>query len=201
MAQFTARKSDTRENSPIPETARERLLKAATALFFRYGINATGVDAIVEAANTAKATLYKSFGSKEGLVEAVLRAEGEAWRLWFSNALDCHPGSPREKLAGVFDVLEEWFASGHFYGCPFTNAVGEFDKNDQRYKTLALAQKRVVIDHIAQLAEKAGIKDAPALANQLGLLVDGAIATALITGNPNAAQIARAAAAKIVAAS
>lgn len=201
MAQFTARKSDTLEKAPTLETARDRLLKAATTLFFRYGINATGVDAIVEAANTAKATLYKTFGSKDGLIEAVLRTVGEAWRHWFLNALERYPGSPREKLTGMFDILEEWFASDHFYGCPFANAVGEFDKKDQRFKVLALAQKRVVIEHIMQLAEKAAVKDAALLAAQLGLLVDGAITAALITGDPKTAQTARAAAVKIVAAS
>src|SRR5712672_320329 len=62
---------------------RDRLLDAATRLFCRFGINSVGVDAIVEAAGTAKTTLYSSFGSKEGLVEAVLEREGRAWRTWF----------------------------------------------------------------------------------------------------------------------
>jgi len=37
--------------------ARERLLLAASDLFCRHGINATGVDAVVAAAGTAKTTL------------------------------------------------------------------------------------------------------------------------------------------------
>ena len=52
--------------------ARERLIEAASRLFCRYGINAVGVDTVVAEAGTAKATLYKAFGSKEKLVEAVL---------------------------------------------------------------------------------------------------------------------------------
>ena len=55
-------------------SARDRLIRAASELFCRYGINATGIDAIVEQSGTAKATLYKTFGSKEGLIEAVLKA-------------------------------------------------------------------------------------------------------------------------------
>ena len=67
---------------PLSEPpARERLLRAAADLFCRRGIHAVGVDAIVEAAGTAKTTLYKLFGSKERLVEAVLEAEGRAWRV------------------------------------------------------------------------------------------------------------------------
>ena len=48
------------------ESARTRLLDAATELFCRYGINATGVDAVIDEAKTAKTTLYRIFGSKEG---------------------------------------------------------------------------------------------------------------------------------------
>ena len=60
------------------ESARGRLLNAATHLFCRYGINATGIDAIINEAGTAKTTLYKLFGSKTNLVNAVLESEGKA---------------------------------------------------------------------------------------------------------------------------
>ena len=55
---------------------RDRLIAAATRLFCRYGVNSVGVDEIVAAATTAKTTLYRLFGSKDGLVEAVLESEG-----------------------------------------------------------------------------------------------------------------------------
>ena len=54
------------------ESARGRLLGAATHLFCKYGINATGIDAIINEAGTAKTTLYKLFVSKTNLVNAVL---------------------------------------------------------------------------------------------------------------------------------
>ncbi len=60
----------------IDPTPRGRLIAAATNLFCQRGINAVGVDAIVEEAGTAKTTLYKLFGSKEHLVEAVLGRRG-----------------------------------------------------------------------------------------------------------------------------
>ena len=43
------------------ESARGRLLSAATRLFCKNGINATGIDAIINEAGTAKTTLYKLF--------------------------------------------------------------------------------------------------------------------------------------------
>ncbi len=60
------------------ESARGRLLGAATRLFCKNGINATGIDAIINEAGTAKTTLYKLFGSKTNLVHAVLEKRGQA---------------------------------------------------------------------------------------------------------------------------
>src|SRR3569833_1796593 len=65
------------------ESARGRLLNASTHLFCKNGINATGIDAIIAEAGTAKTTLYKLFGSKTALVHAVLESEGRQWREWF----------------------------------------------------------------------------------------------------------------------
>ncbi len=182
------------------EPARDRLIRAASDLFCRFGINATGVDAVVEAAGTAKATLYKAYGSKERLVEAVLESEGAAWRKWFLGSLDNYPGGPKDKLAGMFDILEEWFATEKFCGCPFINAVGEFDKREPRYKELARAHKHIVMARFAELATAAGCKDANAVALQLCFLVDGAISAALITGDAKVARTARAAALSVVGA-
>ncbi|WP_246102381.1 TetR/AcrR family transcriptional regulator [Methylobacterium terricola] len=168
---------------------RERLLRAASELFFRYGIHAVGVDAVVAAAGTAKATLYKLFGSKERLVETVLEAEGRAWRDWFIGALDAGEASPRERLDRIFPLLAEWFRDERFYGCPFINAVGEHDKHDDRIRALTLAHKRQVTGRLRDLLAEAGARDPDALGHEVGLLVDGAIVTALFTRDPEVGQV------------
>jgi len=180
-------------------SARERLLLAASDLFCKQGINATGVDAVIAAAGTAKTTLYKAFGSKEGLVEAVLEREGEAWRKWFVGEVDAHEGSAGQKLVYVFEVLKKWFCEEHFYGCPFINAVGEHDKDDDRIRTIALRHKTIVLDKIRDLAREARPEDAEGLTHELALLIDGAIVAALITRDPNIADHARNAAARLMA--
>ena len=79
------------------ESARGRLLNAATHLFCKNGINATGIDAIINEAGTAKTTLYKLFGSKTNLVHAVLESEGKQWREWFIAAIEA-----RQPVSTVF---------------------------------------------------------------------------------------------------
>ena len=89
------------------KSARGRLLSAATRLFCRYGINATGIDAIIHEAGTAKTTLYKLFGSKTNLVHAVLENEGRQWREWFIGAIESGGGNAQIKLTRIFPALKE----------------------------------------------------------------------------------------------
>lgn len=169
---------------------RERLIEAATRLFCRYGVNSIGVDAIVEAANTAKTTLYKVFGSKDGLVEAVLEREGRTWRAWFLNELDGAGGTPLDRLTRIGPILKIWFGRDDFYGCPFINAVAESDKSDGRMRSLAIAHKQVVLARLSALSREAGLADPDQVAHTLGIVIDGAIVAALITRNAGAADAA-----------
>jgi AcrR family transcriptional regulator len=175
--------------SPVPLPTRQRLIEAASRLFCRYGINAVGVDAIVSEAGTAKATLYKLFGSKERLVEAVLDHEGREWRAWFLGALHKGEASPLQKMQRIFPLLREWFASDRFYGCPFINAVGEHDKRDNRLRALTLQHKRVVVAAIAELADEAGLAEPEQVAHQFALLIDGAIVAAMVLDDPGVADL------------
>lgn len=166
----------------------ERLIEAATRLFCRYGVNSVGVDAIVAAADTAKTTLYKLFGSKEGLVEKVLEREGQVWRAWFLKEIDGPGGAPMERLMRIGPALRNWFDREDFYGCPFINAVGESDKADDRMRNLALAHKKVVLQRLTELCADAGLKNAAQTAHTLGLVIDGAIVAALITRDSTVAE-------------
>jgi AcrR family transcriptional regulator len=172
------------------ETARGRLLSAATRLFCKNGINATGIDAIINEAGTAKTTLYKLFGSKTNLVHAVLETEGKQWREWFIDAIESGGGSAQTKLARIFPALKDWFRQERFYGCPFINAVGEHDKDQKQLRALAMRHKKVVLSHIEKLAGEMGAAEPEMLAHQLALLMDGAIVAAMVSHNPGVADMA-----------
>jgi AcrR family transcriptional regulator len=177
---------------------RDRLIEAATRLFCRYGVNSVGVDAIVEAAGTAKTTLYKVFGSKDGLVEAVLEREGRLWRTWFLAEIDGPGGSAHERLKRIGPTLKIWFSREDFYGCPFINAVGESDKADDRMRSLAIAHKKVVLERLSALCAEAGNEDPEQMAHALGMIIDGAIVAALVTRNAAVADTAGRACAAIL---
>jgi AcrR family transcriptional regulator len=172
------------------ESARGRLLAAATHLFCKNGINATGIDAIIDEAGTAKTTLYKLFGSKTNLVHAVLESEGRQWREWFIDALEAGGGDAETKLSRIFPALKRWFGEERFYGCPFINAVGEHDKDAKQFRAIAMKHKKVVLAHIEKLAGEMGATEPEVLAHQLGLLIDGAIVAAMVSRDPHVADTA-----------
>jgi AcrR family transcriptional regulator len=172
------------------ESARGRLLNAATHLFCKDGINATGIDAIIDEAGTAKTTLYKLFGSKTNLVHAVLESEGRQWREWFIGAIEEGGGDAQAKLARIFPALKRWFGEERFYGCPFINAVAEHDKNQKQFRNIAMRHKKVVLGHIEKLVGEMGAAEPQVLAHQLGLLIDGAIVAAMVSRDPAVADMA-----------
>ncbi len=177
------------------DTTSERLLAAASWLFCHAGFQATGVDAIARRAGTAKTSLYKHFGNKDGLIEAVLEREGAAWRSWFFTEMGKTNATAEGRLLAMFDILECWFSDPHFFGCPFINAAGEFDIDNSRLRTIIRAHKSHLNGWVAAQAEILGVKDPRLTVEYFTLLMDGAIVAAQISGNPEYARHAKAMAA------
>src|SRR5690242_16496854 len=107
-----------------PTSARERLLAAADELFYDEGIHVVGIDRIIEHAGVAKATLYSTFGNKEGLILAYLQARLER-RQARINAAIAAAKTPRDRVLAVFDVLSNYIKDPRFHGCAEVNAAAE----------------------------------------------------------------------------
>ena len=169
---------------------RQRLLDAARRLFCREGIHATGVARILSDAEVARRTLYENFGSKDNLLRAVFKDEAEMWFQWL-NDLPARASDPEQQLLALFDVLKEWFSSDRFFGCLFTNAVGEHDKESSWVRDLALAHFAEVQRRVTLLTHDIGLARPDEFARQFCLLMDGAIATAMVTRNAESASTAK----------
>src|SRR6202161_2689639 len=101
--------------------ARQRLLDTAAELFYRDGINATGVERLAAESSVSKRTLYQHFPSKTAVVEAYLR--GMDQRIADTVIHSDDDSTPRQRLLAAFDGH---IAPGQtFRGCPFHNAAVE----------------------------------------------------------------------------
>ncbi|MDF1813965.1 MAG: TetR/AcrR family transcriptional regulator [Verrucomicrobiales bacterium] len=102
-------------------SARCRLLETASKLFFRKGYTEVGIDEIIEQSETAKATFYRHFPSKELLVEAWLMAIHEGAEDRQKLILESE-GCPVGKIADSFDALMDYMTRHDFRGCPYSNS-------------------------------------------------------------------------------
>src|SRR3954462_11781814 len=90
-------------NAQIPP--RERILDAASELFYRHGIRAVGVDAIAEAAGTNKMTLYRHFPSKDELIAECLREHAHEVDTYWDALAEKHAGNPEGEIRGWLDAV------------------------------------------------------------------------------------------------
>lgn len=80
-----------------PATSAERILRTALDLFAVKGYDATAVREICEAADITKPTLYHFYGSKEGVLQALVTSGFERFRRLVDSAM-AQPGSFRDRL-------------------------------------------------------------------------------------------------------
>ena len=175
--------------------AREALLRSAGRLFYAEGITATGVDAVVRSAGVTKPTLYAHFGSKAGLVAAVLhrrhedrRAELEAWLA---------PRPAAEHPLAVFDWLQHFYAERGERGCGFLNAAAELagpdgvaPGPDDAARAEVRAEKAWLRGLLTAGCAAAGCREPERLGSQLLLLLDGVAGRAVVEGREAAAEAA-----------
>ncbi|HWI73794.1 MAG TPA: helix-turn-helix domain-containing protein [Baekduia sp.] len=178
--------------------ARDRVLKTASRLFHREGIRAVGVDRIAAEADVGKMTLYRHFATKDDLVVAVLEGRDGPARAALAAAMDHAGDDPRARLLAPFATLEPWFTGRGFRGCPFMNASLELHDPGHPARAVARRHKAATRDVFVVAARAAGVTDPDALADQLAVLFDGAIAQAQMRDPATVARAAQAAARALV---
>jgi hypothetical protein len=71
------------------------------------------------------------------------------------------------------------------------NAIAEHAKGERWLRDLAAEHQRAVVGFLARLADEAGYLEPALLAKQVMLLIDGAIAAYLVSGDLDVLEISR----------
>lgn len=150
-----------REKAAASLPPRERLLNSAAKLFYEEGVQAVGIDRLLEDADTAKASLYSNFGSKDALVTAYLEREGLATSRKIEDRLAATPGSPRDKILKLFDLLSERCGEKNFRGCPFQNAAAEITDPKHPGRAVIEKQRKWMTELVRGLVVAAGFNAQP----------------------------------------
>jgi AcrR family transcriptional regulator len=184
------------ERTKTTSKARRRILETADRLFYEEGFRAVGIDRIIAEAGVAKATLYAHFPSKDDLILAVLEHRERSTDAFFRSAMARHAGEG--SLRAFFGALREWFESPGFRGCAFQNAVVELADPSHPGTAYSRGFKRRFGESLRGIIEASVGGEAARFAPAVFLLVEGAIVTAAIQGEPDAVDVARDAALKLV---
>ena len=170
----------------------ERILDTADRLFYRQGIRGVGVDTVAAAIGISKRTLYNYFPSKDDLIVAYLTR-----RL---RPLPPSDGAPARQILEDFDRLEQAMRKEGYRGCPFMNAVSELADPAHAAHRIAVAHKEKRRKLFRKLLKELRAPDPDGLATQLMILGEGAVAQALVHGDPKMARAAKEAARVLLAA-
>jgi AcrR family transcriptional regulator len=179
--------------------AGERILTAASALFYARGIRTVGVDAIADAAEVTKKTLYDRFGSKDNLIAAYLEERNRVWHLFLDEQLAARaPRTPEEVILALFAALTDWLAVSQ-RGCGFINASVELAAPDHPAMPVIVAQKQWMRSEFMAQAALGGFADVQELADRLLLLHEGALVCFRVAAMEYAPEVAYRAAADLLA--
>ncbi|MGI8713075.1 MAG: TetR/AcrR family transcriptional regulator [Solirubrobacteraceae bacterium] len=159
--------------------ARERLLTAAYELFAHHGVQAVGVDAIIDRSGVARQTMYRHFGSKQDLVLAFLARREELWTHgWLIAEVRRLTADPGERLLAIFDVFDGWFRRPGFEGCSFINVMLEHPDEQHPLHRAAAEYLARIREFLTKLATDAGIAEPEPFARQWHILMKGSIVAA-----------------------
>jgi len=173
-------------------TTRERLIEAATTLFYEHGFHAVGLDRILDEVGVTKTTFYNHFESKDDLIVAVLQhRDAMETAQWTAIMRERGGSDPRRQILALFDILEEWFHQEGFRGCMFINAAVEFPAPNDPIHTAAAAHGASLYTVVERLAREAGAEQPELLANQILMLVAGALVGRHVSHDERAAETAR----------
>ncbi len=154
---------------------RERILKTAAELFYKRGINNTGIDRIIADAGVAKASMYNHFVSKEEIVVTYLKTI----RKGFTDALAKAPAKKGSNFHVPFQMLKVTLANGEFYGCPFSNALVEMPDSSSVKQEVA-AYRETILHYF-----ESSVNGDKTKAAMLMVVYDGAFLNCKLSPNGN----------------
>ncbi|MEV7097284.1 TetR/AcrR family transcriptional regulator [Amycolatopsis sp. NPDC051045] len=181
-----------------PERTRATILHAATQMLYECGLDGIGVAGLCTRLGISKETLYRHFGTKDGLVQAMLEARSDRVIRWLTDAVTAAGDDPADQLTGVFDALQGWYDEPAFRGCGLLNAATQHHTGAVRAITARHLDR--YLELLTKIADRAGATDPRVLGQQLLILVEGATIVADHHDRAHAGEHARQAALTLLAA-
>ncbi|WP_033959095.1 TetR/AcrR family transcriptional regulator [Psychroserpens jangbogonensis] len=156
---------------------KERIIEAASNLFYFEGYNQTGINKILKEANVSKDSMYRYFRSKEDIAVAYLQGRHYMWMGNLTNFVEPNKTN-KEKVIASFDYLYVWLKDVEFRGCGWQNIITDLPKDHDKIRHQAVIHKnefREWIHELLEQDEQFKTEDVKSIGDQVLILLEGAI--------------------------
>ena len=171
------------EQGPAKVSTRERILEAATGLFYAQGLRSVSADKIIERAGITKVTFYRHFRTKDELIVAYLEGQAERERADVAATLTQADGDPDKAIRLFAETVGAVSCAPGFRGCPFINAAAEYADHDHPVRQAVADHRRWFKAALEEMITPLGLAKPTSIADQLVLLRDGAMVNGYL-GDP-----------------
>ena len=159
---------------------RERIVEAATALFYARGLRAVSAEKIIAQVGITKVTFYRHFPTKDDLIVAYLERRAQ----WERDAI-AGARQAADEVPDVFRIIAEAIGaescSPGFRGCPFINAAAEYADPEHPVRRVVDAHRRWFKQTTQDLLDEINVPDSARVADQLVMLRDGAMVSGYLS--------------------
>lgn len=173
------------------KSSRDDLLARLGDIFYANGTYLVGMAELIKHLQTTRVTFYRHFANKEEMIVAYLQQRDQAVRDQLAQVVGDRTGP--EAALDIFSNLEQKTSAENFRGCAFFLAAIE-NPQSAKIQSAARGHKDFLKSFFLSLMPKPD----DALAEQLLLLYEGALASSALRREAGAAATARSIAAHLM---
>jgi AcrR family transcriptional regulator len=170
--------SSSRSAAKVP--MRERIIDAATELFYAHGLRAVSADKIIAQVGITKVTFYRHFPTKDELIVAYLERRAQWERDAIAGAREA-AGDVPDTFRIVAEAIGAESCRPGFRGCPFINAAAEYCDPEHPVRRAVDAHRRWFRQTIKDLLDEIEVPDSARVADELVMLRDGAMVSGYLS--------------------
>ncbi|MBB2700655.1 UNVERIFIED_ORG: AcrR family transcriptional regulator [Rhizobium esperanzae] len=174
-------------------STRGRIVEALSDLFYRRGTYLVGIDEIVRELRIARATLYRHFDGKEGLIVTYLSHRHTLVSDQLEKLVAGKSSAPA--IFAIFDSLADKTRSESFRGCAFLIAVTE-NPGSAAIRDVARTHKAFLRALFGRLVPQGPAHDE--ISEQLLVVYEGMLAASVLRPEARPVEIARKAVAALL---
>jgi AcrR family transcriptional regulator len=168
--------------------AAEKVLSAASRLFYANSVRAVGIEWIVAESGVSKTSLYRNFQTKDELVAAFLeREDREFWQQW--DGVVAAAANPKAELMSLLDWIGKRVSRDGYRGCPQINVAAEFADPEHPARKIRRRHKVAMRERLRDIVGRIGVTPPDDTSDQLALLIDGAFTSDGRLSKSNAVRI------------